>query len=57
MVEAALRRELFSPAGDRERPDVPVFHGSGGPRPGIDLTSNVALQEALDEDVPLVRRR
>jgi len=26
--------------------------GSGGLRPGIDLSSNAAVQEALDEDLP-----
>ena len=57
VVEAALRRELLTPATEQERPAVPVFHGSGGPRPGVDLTSNVALHEVVDEDLPLARRR
>jgi hypothetical protein len=33
--------------------DVPVFHGGGGPLPGIDLTSNRAVREALDRGVEL----
>jgi len=56
VVEAALRRELArDDAG--EAPPVPVFRGGGGVRPGVDLTSNRALHELLDEDVDLDRRR
>jgi hypothetical protein len=57
VVEAALRRELAGSAGDDDRPQVPVFRGGTGPRPGIDLSSNAALYEALDEGVPLEQRR
>lgn len=56
VLEAALRRELA--AGDEPsapRPPVPVFTGSG-PRPGLDLTSNRALHEALDEGLELDKR-
>ena len=56
VLEAALRRELAAPR-PRERPAVPVFRGGSGPRPGVDLTSNAALAEALDGDLPLVARR
>ncbi|HSZ69730.1 MAG TPA: hypothetical protein VK756_05145 [Solirubrobacteraceae bacterium] len=52
VVEDALRRELTEPAAV-EPPEVPVFQGGGGPLPGIDLTSNRALREALDRDVEL----
>jgi len=34
-----------------------VFSGGTGPRPGIDLTSNRALHEALDDGVELDARR
>lgn len=56
VIEAALRREL---ASSREPASVavPVFTGGTGPRPGIDLTSNRALQETLDDGVPLLDRR
>lgn len=57
IVEAALRRELSDGPRDGERPVVPVFRGGTGPRPGIDLSSNAALYEALDDGVPLERRR
>jgi hypothetical protein len=57
VVEAALRRELSDAAPRGERPVVPVFRGGSGPRPGIDLTSNRALLEALDEGLELDSRR
>ena len=50
VVEDALRRELAEPA-EAKPPKVPVFRGSGGPLPGVDLTSNRALREVLDRDV------
>jgi Bacterial antitoxin of type II TA system, VapB len=57
VVDAALQRELSEPQPPREAPTVPVFRGGTGPRPGIDLTSNRALQEALDEGIELDERR
>jgi Arc/MetJ family transcription regulator len=57
VVDAALRRELAIPAQRGHRPEVPVFSGGSGPRPGLDLTSNRALHEALDEGVELDRLR
>jgi Arc/MetJ family transcription regulator len=56
LVEDSLRRELGTVEG-RERPRVPVFAGGTGPRAGLDLTSNRALHEALDEDLELNARR
>lgn len=49
VIEDALRVAL---ARDRraERPAVPVFRGGTGVRPGLDVTSNRALLEALDAD-------
>jgi hypothetical protein len=57
VVEAALRRELAAGAESADRPPVPVFEGGTGPRPGIDLSSNRALHEALDEALDLNTRR
>lgn len=57
VVEDALRRELAALASPAHRPTVPVFRGGTGPRPGIDLTSNRALHEALDEGVDPLERR
>jgi hypothetical protein len=56
-IEEALRRELATPRQSGARPPVPVFRGGTGPRPGIDLTSNRALHEALDEGFELDSRR
>ncbi|MGV0811123.1 antitoxin [Mycolicibacterium boenickei] len=57
LVEDALRRELAADQDASPRPTVPVFSGGSGPRPGIDLRSNRALHEALDEGVDLDSRR
>jgi hypothetical protein len=57
VVDAALRRELNQTVSAGARPAVPVFSGGTGPRPGIDLTSNRALHEALDDGVELDARR
>lgn len=48
LVEDAIRRELGSSA-EVARRAVPVMTGGTGPRAGLDLTSNRALREALDE--------
>ena len=56
LLEAALRRELATRASEGVRPEVPVFRGGTGPRPGVDLTSNRSLHEALDEGLSLERR-
>jgi hypothetical protein len=49
VIDSALRRELSQAEQVGERPVVPVFRGGTGPRPGIDMRSNRALYEALDE--------
>ena len=51
VIEDALRTELSRPeAGDA--PPIPVFRGGGGLRPGVDLSSNRAIQELFDEGMP-----
>lgn len=57
VVDAALRRELAATSEPGDRPPVPVFEGGSGPRAGIDLSSNRALHEALDEGLELDVRR
>jgi hypothetical protein len=57
LIDIALVRELGIRFDDVERPTVPVFRAGTGPRPGIDLTSNRALYEALDEGLELDSRR
>ncbi len=57
VIDSALQRELAIAPTSRRRPKVPVFRGGTGPRPGIDLTSNQALHEALDDGVAVEGRR
>lgn len=57
LVEAALRRELALTDEPSDRVPVPVFKGGTGPRAGVDLTSNRALHELLDETLDLDSRR
>ena len=57
VIDGALRRELVTPGGRAERPAVPVFRGGTGARPGVNLTSNRALHEVLDEGLDLDERR
>ena len=57
LVEDGLRRELAADNEPPERVELPVFAGGGGPVPGLDLTSNRAIYEFLDEGVPLDKRR
>lgn len=49
VVEAALRREFARPQQPVERPRLPVFRGGTGPHAGLDLSSNAALHEVLDD--------
>jgi hypothetical protein len=49
VIEDALRSALARRRAV-ERPDIPVFRGGTGVRPGVDVTSNRALREALDAD-------
>lgn len=54
VLEDAVRAGL-DPPGPISEPgaySVPA-EGSGGPLPGIDLSSNAAVREALDGGVPL----
>ncbi len=57
VVEAALQRDLATDVESSGRPPVPVFKGGTGPRPGLDLTSNRAMQEYLDEGLDLEQLR
>lgn len=57
LVEAALQRELALKDESSAAVDIPVFKGGTGPRPGVDLASNRALYELLDEGLELDKRR
>lgn len=45
-----LRLQRRSVAARATKPQLPVFKGRGGLRPGVDPTSNKALLEAADDD-------
>lgn len=57
LVEDGLRRELAMNDDPAERPPVPIFRGGNGLRPGVDITSNRALHELLDEGVSFEKLR
>jgi len=57
VVEEALRRELVRSPAAEHLPEVPVFTRGTGPLPGVDLTSNRALQQILDGDADLDQLR
>lgn len=56
LAERALQRELARRPESVTPPPLPVFPG-GKPQPGVDVTSNRALYELLDEGVPLDKLR
>ena len=60
-VEAALRRDLEreQAGSDEAEPFVLITagEGTGGLMPGVDLSSNAALQEFLDDGVPFEKLR
>lgn len=57
LVEDGLRRELSAEDAPVELTPLPVFRGGNGLRPGVDITSNRALYELLDEGVPFEKLR
>jgi len=52
LVEDSLRVELSS-EGKPARQPLPVFRAGTGPRPGVDLASNRAISEFLDEETSI----
>jgi Arc/MetJ family transcription regulator len=52
IIEDAVRRALQQPATPEPLDALPTYGGSGV-MPGVDLTSNVAVRDAMDEDAPL----
>jgi len=56
-LDEALQRELSAERVDVPRPEIPVFTRGNGVNPAIDLTSNRAIAEFLDEGLPLIKRR
>ena len=57
LIEDAVRASLQPrPLPAEELPDLPVFGGSGVVA-GVDLTSNAALRDAMDEPVDVAALR
>ena len=56
-LEQAIRHEIAREVSSPDRPDVPVHHGQGGVRPGVDVTANRSLVEALDDGVSIEKLR
>lgn len=50
-VEDALRRDLAARRSARGPVPLTVSSATGGPRPGVDLTSNRGLYDAIGTDV------
>lgn len=57
LVQEALTLEAARSRQRTAGPPLPVFEGELGVKPGVDLTSNRAIYEFLDEGVPLDKRR
>ncbi|MDQ3629796.1 MAG: antitoxin [Actinomycetota bacterium] len=50
LVEHHLREGLARAAAPaRPAGDIPVFQGRGGLQPGVDITSNASLLEAMED--------
>ncbi len=52
VVDEALQRLLMQPRAETG-PPLPVFQGKSGVRPGVDLTSNRSMYEAMDDPADL----
>ena len=52
LLDEALQRLLMAPLHD-EGTDLPVFQGGGGVMPGIDLSSNRSMFDAMDDPADL----
>jgi hypothetical protein len=52
-LEDAVRRSVAAEQAGEKAPVVPVFSYGGGLRPGVDLSSNRAIYELLDEGLDI----
>lgn len=57
VIDSALQRELNDDVSPSTGPEIPVFRAGTGPRAGIDVRSNRAMLEALDQGLELDDRR
>ncbi len=49
LITEALRARLAQRPGKEAKPFEPVTFGEGGTLPGIDITNNAAVRDAMDE--------
>jgi hypothetical protein len=49
LVTEALRARLALRQATNEKPWEPLTYGDGGPLPGIDITNNAAVRDAMDD--------
>ena len=56
VLEDAVR-DSIARSSDGRKPLRIKAYGRGGVRPGIDLSSNTSIQEALDEGLPIEKLR
>jgi hypothetical protein len=49
LITEALRARLAQRPGKDQKPYEPVTFGEGGPLPGIDITNNAAVRDAMDD--------
>lgn len=49
LMTEALRARLAPRPASTGRPFSMVIDGEGGPRPGVDITSNAAVRDLMDE--------
>ena len=52
VIEDAIRASLAGSRPKLDAVDLPVYGGSGV-QPGVDLTSNAALRDTMDENVAI----
>jgi hypothetical protein len=57
LIECSLVHEMSAGRKERKRVELPVSKMKGGPAPGLDLSSNAAIQAFLDEGLPLEKLR
>jgi hypothetical protein len=57
VVEDALRQYLLRSPNAEARPPIPVFRNGRGLRSGVDLSSNRAIHELLDDSADLTSLR
>ncbi|MGI8974750.1 MAG: type II toxin-antitoxin system VapB family antitoxin [Gaiella sp.] len=50
VIEDALRETLARRSSLEARVEIPVYHGTGGLRPGVDLDNSAALLDLMERD-------